>query len=220
MFFSFNNSGLTPDTWYALFDVGSRPLVVAAGATITTAPVGAGNNLFAPGIRILTTCTVEVQPGGAIVVESLNKQAGNILIQAGRQVTINGTVSDSVDGTNGLPGDITIATCCRGIVTGRGSLIQTVGTGPGGSDINLVTCCGSSSMNLNGLVMARATGNANGPRPNVRIFASSGDVIVSGDTVEPQMDELTVAGTKYDIFPGVLSWVTGGSSPGSVTIQA
>ena len=219
-FFSFDKSGPTPDTWFASFDLGARPLQVLSGATIATAQVGAGNNQSAPGIRIVTTCTVEVQSGAAILVQSLNQPAGDLLIKADGAVIINGTLSNSVDGTNGLPGDITVSTCCGGISTGPGSLIQTSGTGPGGSDINLVACCSGGDISLSGLVMARARGNGNGPRPNVRVLAFTGSVSVHANTSEPQLDEIVVAGTSYDVFPGVLSWVTGGSSPGSVVIQA
>jgi len=219
-FFSFDNSGPTPDTWRAIFDLGARPLIVQSGATITTSKVGAGNNKYAPGIEIITTCTIEVEAGGAIVVESLNKPAGDIVLRADGAITIDGTVSNSVAGTNGLPGDITIATCCGDITTGRGSLIQTLGTDPGGSDINLLTCCEEGDINLFGLVMARAKAHTGGPRPDVRIVSFFGSVTIHGDTVEPQYDEYNYAGTKYDLFPGVLSWVTHSSSPGSVQIQA
>src|SRR5262249_54143523 len=219
-FFSSDTSGPTPDTWFASFDLGARPLQVLPGATITTARVGGGNNQSAPGIRISTTCTVEVQPGGAIAVGSLNKPAGDILIRADGLVTINGTLSNSVDGTNGLPGAITVASCCGGIIAGPGSLIQTSGAGPGGSDINLLACCSEGNISLSGLVMARAKGNGNGPRPTVRPAPSAGSAPVHADTPEPQLDEFGVAGTAYDIFPGVLSWVTGSHLPGSVQIQA
>ena len=219
-FFTFNNSGPTADTWFAIFDIGPRALLVNNGATITTSPIGSGNNQSAPGIRIRTTCSVEVQPGGAIVVQSLNRQAGDILIQSDGPVTVNGTVSNSVEGTNGLPGDVTIATCCGGITTGPGSLIQTVGNGPGGSDITLLACCQQGDISLSGLVMARAKGSGSGPKPNVRIASFSGSVTVHADSAEPQLDEFTVAGTRYDVFPGVLSWVYQDSRPGSVLIQA
>src|SRR5262249_60762108 len=59
--FSFDKSGPTPATWFAFFDLGSRPLQVLAGATITTSQVGSGNKNSAPGIRISTTCTIDVQ---------------------------------------------------------------------------------------------------------------------------------------------------------------
>jgi hypothetical protein len=219
-FFDFDNSGATPDTWKAIFDLGARPLVVTNNATITTSQVGAGNNKYAPGIEIFTTCTVQVDAGASIVVESLNKPAGDILIRADGNVTVNGTISNSVAGTNGMPGDVTITTCCGDITTGRGSLIQTLGADPGGSDINLLACCEGGDIDLWGLVMARAKAHAGGPRPDVRIAAFFGGVTIHGDTVEPQYDEYNYAGTKYDLFPGVLSWVTHSSSPGSVWIQA
>src|SRR5262249_8925221 len=217
--FSFDKSGPTPATWFAFFDLGSRPLQVLAGATITTSQVGSGNKNSAPGIRISTTCTIEVQAGAAISVASMNQPAGDILLHADGQVVINGTISNSVDGGNGLPGDITISTCCGGIATGLGSLIQTSGSGPGGSDISLVACCSGGNIDLSGLVMARARVTGNGARPNVRGLAFSGSVTVPADTTPPQLDEFVDSGTTYDIFPGLLSWVTG-PSPGSVQIQA
>lgn len=218
--FSFDKSGPTPATWFASFNLGARPLQVLAGATITTSQVGSGNKNSAPGIRISTTCTIEVQAGAAITVASMNQSGGDIHLHADGQVTINGTISNSVDGNNGLPGDIDVSTCCGGIATGLGSVIQTSGSGSGGSDINLVACCSGGNIDLSGLVMARAKVSGNGPTPNVRVVAFSGSVTVHANTTQPQLDEFVDSGSTYDIFPGILSWVTAGPSQGSVQIQS
>lgn len=218
--FTFDNSGPTPDTWFAIFDIGARPLTVASGATIATAPVGLGNNRYAPGLRILTTCSVTVEAGGAILIESVNRDAGDILIRSNGPIAIDGSVSNIVGGSNGLPGDVTIATCCGDITAGPGSLIQSIGTGGGGSHIALLACCAQGNIDLSGLVMARANGTGDGPRPAVQIAAFNGALTIHGDSVEPRLDEYSVAGANYDLFPGVLSWVTQNNSPGSVFLQA
>ena len=218
-YFTFVKDGSTPDTWYGLFDLGSRPLIVTDTGSIEAIPVGSGNNQWGPGLRIRTTCSVEVQPGGVISTHSVNQRSGDIRIDAGGPVTINGTVANFVTGSNGVPGNIAISTCCGGIVTGRGSLIHTSGNS-GGSEIHLTACCDSSFIDLNGLAMARANSTSAGPRPAVLISSVSGAVTVNGDTKEPQLDEYTVAGTKYDLFPGVLSWVIAGGPPGTVRIEA
>jgi hypothetical protein len=222
--FSFDKSGATPDKWKAIFNVGAKKLLVKNGATITTTLVNTGSSSYAaPGIVIKTTCEVEVEKGGTIKVASSNGLAGDILIQSDGPVVINGTVSNSVGGTLGLPGNITVATCCGDITTGRDSLILTQGVDPGGSDINLLACCEQGDINLNGLVMAIARAHVIGnPKPDIRVFAAKGSITVTSDngTGTPFYDDFTISGGKFDVFRGLLSLVTGSGMPGSVTVQA
>jgi hypothetical protein len=216
-FFTFDKSGSTADSWKAIFDVGSRRVHIASAATVTTTQVGGR----APGIEIRTGCTVLIDQGGAVVVASNNQQAGDILIKSGCASTINGKVSDSVSGTLGLPGKITIASCSGGITTGLGSLIQTLGVDPGGSDINLLACCNPGDIVLNGLVMGQAHAHVTGgPKPNIRVAAFNGSVTINGNSSTPQLNDTSVFGGLYDIYPGLLSWVTSGSIPGKVEVQA
>ena len=217
VFFTYDKSGSTADAWKAIFDVGSRRVHIQAGATVTTAPVSGR----APGIEIKTTCTVLIDPGGAVVVASSNQQAGDILIKSGCAATINGKVSNSVSGTQGLPGKVTIASCSGGITTGLGSLIQTLGVDPGGSDINLLACCNPGDIVLNGLVMGQAHAHVTGaPKPNIRVAAFNGSVTINGNTSTPQLNDYSLGGGQYDIYPGLLSWVTSGQIPGKVEVQA
>ena len=216
-FFTYDKSGSTADSWKAIFDVGSRRIRIASGATVTTAQVGGR----ATGIVMKSTCTLVIDLGGSIVVASQNQQAGDILLQFGCAVTNNGKISDSVSGTNGLPGKITVASCSGGITTGVGSLIETQGVDPGGSDINLLACCNPGNIVVNGLVLAQAHAHVTGgPRPNIKVVAFNGSVTINGNTSTPQLVGDSVFGGHYDIYPGLLSWVTSGPIPGKVEVQA
>src|SRR3989338_9491272 len=100
------------------------------------------------------------------------------------------------------------------------SLIQNIGIDRGGGDITIASCCGGDVV-LNGLVLARAKAHSTGaPKPDIYIAAFGGDVVVNANTAEPFFDEYNPFGTKYDIFPGVLSFVTHSDKPGRVSIQA
>jgi hypothetical protein len=164
---------------------------------------------------------VVIDAGATVKVAASNQQAGDILIQSGCSQTINGKVSDEDAGTQGLPGKITIASCSGGITTGVGSLIQTLGVDPGGSDINIVSCCSAGDITLNGLVMGQAHAHVSGaPLPNIRVAAFNGSVTINGNTATPQLNDTTIGGAKFDIYPGLLSLVTSGQVPGKVEVQA
>jgi hypothetical protein len=216
-FFTFDKSGSTADSWKAIFDVGTRRVHIKSPAIVTTSQVSGR----APGIEIKTSCTVLIDLGASVVVASNNQQAGDILIKSGCASTINGKVSNTVAGTLGLPGKLTIASCSEGITTGLGSLIQTIGVDPGGSDINQLACCSPGNIVLNGLVMAQAHAHVtNAPKPNIHVAAFNGSVTINGNTATPQLNDITVFGGKFDIYPGLLSWVTSGPIPGKVEVQA
>ena len=216
-FFTYDKTASTADQWKAIFDVGSRRVHILSPAIVTTSQV----NGRAPGIVIKTSCTVVIDAGATVKVAATNQQAGDILIQTGCSQTINGKVSDEDSGTQGLPGKITIAACSGGITTGVGSLIQTLGVDPGGSDINILSCCSAGDIVLNGLVMGQAHAHVSGaPVPNIRVAAFNGSVTVNGNTSTPQMNDTTIAGAKYDIYPGLLSLVTSGQVPGKIEVQA
>ncbi|OGI60304.1 hypothetical protein A2641_01100 [Candidatus Nomurabacteria bacterium RIFCSPHIGHO2_01_FULL_37_25] len=222
-FFTYDISGPTPDTWKAIFNLGGKRLLVKSGATITTSqvpPVG-NNNRMAPGIEIRTSCKIFIEEGALIIVESHNGKAGDIIIHADGEITINGEITNRVTGTVGLPGDITISSCCGDIVTGPKSLIQTIGNDRGGSDITITSCCKKGDIILNGLVLARAKAHSPGaPKPDIRVVSFSGSVTINADTSEPLFDEYNVFGDTYDLWPGLLSWVTHHTVPGSVSVQA
>jgi hypothetical protein len=216
-FLTFDKSGPTPATWKAIFNLGAKKLLVKNGATITVTPgpPNGGNNKESPGIEIITTCDVEVEEGGVIAVQSINRKAGDILIKADGNILINGTVSNSVIGTNGFPGDITIASCCGGITTGANSLIETVGQDPGGSDINLLTCGGGSdpgNIVINGLVDASYKAAI---ASTINIASFAGAVTIDGNNFQG-----IEAGTKRRITSGVTVRSRRDPLAGKINIQA
>lgn len=212
-FFTPSKPGTSPSNWKAIFDVGAKKLLVKNGATITVVPgpPNGGNNKESPGIEIASTCEIEIEQGGAVKVQSINRQAGDILIKADGNVTINGTVSNSVTGTNGRPGDITIVSCCGNIETGPNSLIQTFGVDPGGSDINLLACDGGN-IEINGLVDASYKGAL---AATINIAAFGGAVTIDGNN--PQGIE---AGTQRPITSGVTVRSRRDPLAGEIFIQA
>lgn len=212
-FFTFDKSGASPSTWKAIFDVGANKLLVTNGATITVVPgpPNGGNNKESPGIEIKSTCEVQIDEGAAVKVQSINRQAGDILIKADGNVTINGTVSNSVTGTNGRPGKITIASCCGNIVTGPKSLIQTFGVDFGGSDINLLACDGGD-ITINGLVDASYKGAS---AATINIVAFGGAVTIDGNNFQG-----IEAGTQRRITSGVTVRSRRDPLAGNIFIQA
>jgi hypothetical protein len=169
---------------------------------------------------------LQVDSGAHIVVNSLNKNAGNILILINGNIVINGEVRNEVSGTNGLPGSITIISKCGNLTEGKTGLIQILGTDFGANTISLVTCGDNNSdgdITINGLVKSFAHahgGNQNLNRPNIKVVSFNGKVTVNANTVEPLYDEFQVAGSKYDIWGGLLSWVRDNVQPGKVEVQA
>lgn len=203
----------SPSNWKAIFNVGANKLLVKNGATITVVPgpPNGGNNKESPGIEIRSTCEVQIDSGAAVVVQSINRQAGDIFIQADGNVTVNGTVSNSVAGTNGRPGEITIASCCGNILTGPQSLIQTFGSDHGGSDINLLAC-DRGNITINGLVEASYKGAS---AATINIAAFGGAVTIDGTTLQG-----IEAGTQRRITSGVVVRSRRDPLAGKIFIQA
>lgn len=213
-YFTYDNSGPTPDTWKAIFDVVGKQLLLKSGATIKTTQVPANtNNRRAPGIVIKSTCSVETEPGSYIAVGSLNRQAGNILIQVDGPVTINGVVSNSVDGTMGRPGNITIGTQCGDILTGPKSKVITYGQDYGGSDINLANC-ESGNIVINGLVDASYKAKQ---ASKINIASFGGSVSINGKNV---FGTEVVAGALRTVTSGVSVRSRRDPLPGTIEIQA
>lgn len=213
-YFTFDKSGPTPDTWKAIFDVGGASLLITSNATITTTQVPANtNNRRAPGIEIHSTCTLQLDQGSYITVDSVNRQAGNILIQVDGPITINGVVSNAVEGTRGRPGNITIASECGSITTGPKSKIITYGDDFGGSDINLAVCK-SGDITINGLVDASYKALS---ASTIRIAAFGGSVNINGTT---SFGTEVVAGTLRTVTSGVSVRSRRDPLPGTILIQA
>lgn len=208
-----------PQTWKAIFDVGSRQLRVKSGATIATVPVPRQSGTAAsPGIEIRSTCCLVVEEGGAIVVSSRNQRAGDITIRVNGHVQIDGVIANAVRGAAGAPGRITIASCCGDIVTGPRSRIETAGNGQGGSDINLLACadndCRGGNIEIGGLVRALYKG---GTPATVNVSALKGAVTIDGTS---DLGPEVIDGLQYRVTSGVVVFSTRDPRPGTIRIQA
>ncbi len=213
-YFTFDTNGPTADMWRAIFDVGGKALLITSNATITTTPVPKNsNNHRAPGIEIRSTCSLTVDPGSKILVQSESRQAGDILIQVDGNVTVNGTVSNVVNGTRGRPGTITIVTDCGNIVTGPQGRIVTYGQDYGGSDIN-VAACDSGDITINGLVDASYKGLS---ASTINIASFGGNVTIIGTN---RFGTEVVAGTLRTVTSGVSVRSRRDPLPGTIKIQA
>jgi hypothetical protein len=224
--FTYDKTGATPDTWKAIFNAGAKKLLVTSGATITTSQVGPPSHLDAPGIEIKGTCGLQVDAGSEIAVESGPLGVGgDIFIHVDGDIDIYGTIRNETTSSTGYPGNITIASCCGDVWVHSTGLVETIGHDYGGSDINILTCCvcRKGDIVIDGLVAAIAPAHVapfDTTRPDIRVVSFDGKVTInSNSTGEPFWDPYN-PGTKYDIWPGLLSWVTTNYPPGSVTVQA
>jgi len=211
-YFSYNKTDPNPAKWKAIFDVGAKKLLIKDGATITVVmadPTG-GNNRRSPGIEI-RACELEIENGGSVVVNSLNRQAGNILIHTVRDAVINGIVHNAVGGTGGRPGNITIASCYGDIITDDMSQIETIGVDPGGSDINLLTCI-EGDIVINGLVDASYK---SGVASTINIASFNGNVTIDGNNLL-----YIESGTQRRVTSGVTVRSRLDPVPGNIKIQA
>jgi len=212
-YFTYDKSGATADKWKAIFNVSGKRLLIKTGAVVTVVDVPTtGGERGSPGIHIISTCDLGVELGGAIVVDSVNRQAGDITLDIGGNVSINGTISNIDTGTGGKPGNVTISSCCGTISTGNMSLIQTAGVDPGGAGINITTCCSGGDIIIKGLVEASYKGGA---APTINVVASNGSITIDGNTflgIE--------SGTQRRITTGVVVRSTNDPVPGRINLQA
>jgi hypothetical protein len=125
-----------------------------------------------------------------------------------------------VTGTNGRPGEITIASCCEDVETGPTSRIETIGVDPGGADINILTCCErgydgqGGDIVINGLVLAQ---HKYGLAPTINVVALVGGVLIDGTN---QFGIETVNGTAFNRTSGLLVHTVNGTDGGDINVQA
>jgi len=220
--FQFDTSGQDIKDWKAIFDLGPKALRLASGATIRFITVGnqgpgSGSNQKVPGLVMTSTCTLEVEEGAAIVVHSQNEPAGDVFIKVDGGITVNGRIENSVGGTLGRPGKITLASCCGNVVTGDASRIETLGVDQGGSDINILNACPAAAgdIEIHGLVQAR---HKFGPTPAINVVSFGGTVLIDGTSDRFGVE--TVGGTAIQRTSGLLVHTLNATAAGDIRIQA
>jgi hypothetical protein len=223
-----DRQGSTSDTWKAIFDTGGKKLVVKAGATIDTGPFT--SFVSRPGIEIHTTCEIQIDHLGAIDIGTKFGNNGPILLSADGDIRVDGLVRSRTR-DSGVPGNVTLASCCGDITVGRRGVVETDAGNwgddvvQGGSDVNLVTCCDiPGDILVEGLVIAQANAVPPGTeRPDINVFSSAGTVTINGNSPAPLRDNYSPdqnGSRKFDLFGGLLSWVTHDFVAGTVNIQA
>ncbi len=210
-FFTYEKNGTTANTWNAIFDLGGKRLVVKNGASIKTTQIPTGtNNRHAPGIIIKTTCSIFVEEGALIEVQSLNQPAGDILIKGGSDVVIHGFILNTVGGTMQTPGQITIVSCCNNIITGAKSRIMVTGADYGGRNIDILA---RNNIELHGLIESNYR---SGATSTVNVISFNGTVLVDGANRFP--DE--IENTRIPRTSGIFVYAKHDPLPGQITIRA
>lgn len=229
-FFAFDVSGPTPDTWKAVFDLGGKKLIVGDNATVAMVNVPPDtNSQDAPGFEFLTTCEIEVSGDldgngepGAIVIDGLNGDTGDIVIEADGKVTIDGHVRNRNGGTRGAVGDIRIGSCCGGVMTGPRSRVETENHIDAGQ-IDIVACCSDETTSTNiptgdiligGLVRSIV---AIPPVPVINVIAFEGSVTIDGTS---DLGQESVAGALVRRTSGLLARTLNRATSGRINIQA
>jgi len=220
-YFSYDKASTTPSGWNAIFDTGGKSIHLKPGVTITTTPVGVGNSKYAPGIIMKTKCDIIADPGSEIIVHSINQDAGDILLNIGNDITINGLIRNQQTASQRRPGNITVASWCGDIVQGKTGWLDDVGRHYGARNIN-VLACDVGDIEINGLVWGRATifSPALKSSPNINVSAFNGTVTVNANTPAPLLNNFGYGGGTYDIWGGLLSLIVGDDTPGAVRVQA
>ena len=122
-----------------------------------------------PGLELTSSCTVHIREDAGIILRARYGPTGDVVLNFGGEVRIDGFVESVAERNRQSPGSITIASCCGDVVTGERSRIETSGKGSGG-DINILSCCTDEGgdIELHGLVR---TFHKHGEAPTIRLVA-------------------------------------------------
>ncbi|MEX0642812.1 MAG: hypothetical protein WD468_08940 [Pirellulales bacterium] len=216
--------------WYVQIDTVHDAIQIKDGVTVSVAPFFGpsgklNNNMLTPGIQFLTTCDFIVDQGGMVVVNSVNKQAGDIVVEAWGDIIVNGKILNAVSGTNGAPGAINLLNLCGDIRVGPTGCVEVVGQDPGGGKINIVSGeilsdCGCNlgvggDIIIEGLVQAHSKAGSDAAMPTINIVAFDGKIVIDGNNlfgIEPS--------TKTPVTSGVHVFNRHNPHGGVINIQA
>jgi hypothetical protein len=220
-YFTYSKASSTPSGWNAIFDTGGKSIRLKPGVTITTTPVGNGNSKYAPGIMIKTKCDLLADAGSEIIVHSINQDAGDIIINTGHDAKIGGLIRNQQSASQKRPGNITVASWCGDIIQGKDGWVDDWGRHAGARNINLLAC-DVGNIEVNGLVLGRASINSPNPKsqPKINVASFAGSVTVNANTAQPLYPHFSYSGSTKSMWGGLISWVGGDDTPGAVRVQA
>ncbi|MEK7630865.1 MAG: hypothetical protein AAB417_02465 [Patescibacteria group bacterium] len=220
-YFMYSKASSTPSGWNAIFDTGGKSIHFGSGVTLTTVPVGTGNSKYAPGIMIKTKCDLVADASSEIIVHSTNQDAGDIVINTGHNAKINGLIRNQQGASLRRPGNITVAAWCGDITQGKDGWVDDWGRHAGARTINLLAC-DVGNIEINGLVLGRASINSPNPKsqPKINVASFAGSVAVNANTTQPLYPHFSYSGSTKSMWGGLISWISGHYKPGAVRVQA
>jgi|GEM_PF-2153111 len=220
-YFTYTKASSTPSGWNAIFDTGGKSIHLKPGVTITTTPVGNGNSKYAPGIMVKTKCDLIADAGSEIIVHSTNQDAGDIVINTGHDAKLDGLIRNYQSASQRRPGNITVASWCGDIVQGKTGWIDDWGRHAGARNINLLAC-DIGDIEINGLVLGRASINSPNPKsqPMINVASFAGSVTVNANTPQPLYPNFSFSGSTKSMWGGLISWIHGHYKPGAIRVQA
>ncbi|CAM2005548.1 hypothetical protein APED_02675 [Acanthopleuribacter pedis] len=211
-YFSYEKSGDDPQNWRAVFDLGGKRLLVTNNALISvgTLPGNRPNSRVSPGLTIRTACSVQVDAGAAVRVESTHADTGALTLYARDGLSVAGTVANQVQGTWGTAGNLLLGTHTGDLHIGASGRVLLKGAQQGVADLSLLVFGDGGDLNIDGLVDAWFE---NGRAPEMQIISFGGRLHIDGTRV---------LGTEADrvVASGVSVRSVGVPVAGAVHLQA
>jgi hypothetical protein len=220
-YFSYDVASSTPTGWKAIFQLGGKTLKMNPGASLKTEWNPKANHKDSPTIIINTDCQILTEDDSLILVESSNRDAGDIILNAGRGIEINGVVRNQQTASQRRPGNINLVSWCGDILIGDTGFIDDKGRHAGARNINILAC-DAGDIEINGVVWGRASINSPNPKsqPNINVASFEGAVTINSNTPAPLYKQFSYGGAKFDLWAGLFSTIIGHKIPGVIQVQA
>ena len=212
----FSHEGNAPGNYIAVFNLGSKKLRLATGASIRVLahPSASGPSLQpAPGLRFRTSCEIVVAQGASITVDPHGETGGVIELLADGNLAVDGVITNSHRGTSGNPSGINLVSFGGNLTLETNGRIRSFGENAGAGGITLHTHGVNATLTVRGLI--ETTYDAAQTGPAVSLIAFDGNVLIDGTQQ---------IGTDYEtgrpLTGGVVIQSRGSGRGGSISVQS